>query len=79
MQSNKRWKTVLFTIVGLAGTLAAFYVLSLIWPYASDVLGHAVLIPMLLVSAFVAITNRLTCTRVWYHGDRWDSLVRTRL
>lgn len=56
-QSNKRWMTVLWIVAGLAATLCVFFVLSLLWPDLAGVLGHAAVIPTLLVSALAGINH----------------------
>jgi cytochrome c oxidase subunit IV len=57
MHGGKQWKTALCFLVGLAAPLAAFYVASLIWPDLAGVLGHAVLIPTLLISGFIGLNH----------------------
>jgi len=57
MHSNKRWKTLLYTILGLAGTFAVFAAAAAIWPELAGVLGTLAAIPSLLISGLIAINH----------------------
>jgi hypothetical protein len=57
LQSNRRWMTLLWIVVGLAATLGVFAGLAAIWPDRAGALGHTALIPSLLVSALVGVNH----------------------
>ena len=57
LQSNRRWMTLLWTVVSLAATVGAFALAGVIWPDLAGVLGHLAAIPSLLVSALVGINH----------------------
>jgi hypothetical protein len=55
--SGKRWWTILWFVVSFAATLGAFVIAGAIWPDLAGVLGHAALIPTLVISGFVGLTH----------------------
>ena len=57
LQSNRRWMTLLWIILGLAVTLGVFAGLAAVWPDRAGVLGHTAAIPTLLVSALLGVNH----------------------
>jgi heme A synthase len=56
-QSNRRWMTLLWIVVGVVGTLGAFAALAAIWPDRAAILGHIASISCLLVSALFGVNH----------------------
>jgi hypothetical protein len=57
IQSNRRWMTFLWIVVGLASTLGMFAGAAEIWPDLTEMFGHMALIPSLLISALVGVNH----------------------
>jgi hypothetical protein len=57
VQSNRRWMTLLWIVVGLSATLGLFAGAAEIWPDLTEMFGHMALIPSLLVSALVGVNH----------------------
>jgi hypothetical protein len=63
IKSNRRWMTLLWTLVGLAATLGSFAGAALIWPDRTEMFGHMALIPSLLISALIGVNHMLSNPR----------------
>ena len=57
IQSDRRWMTLLWTVVGLAATLGLFAGAAEIWPDLTEMFGHMALIPSLLISTLVGVNH----------------------
>ncbi|MGO9538988.1 MAG: hypothetical protein ACLPN2_00165, partial [Terriglobales bacterium] len=57
LQSDRRWMTLLWVVIGLAATVGVFAGAAAIWPDLAGVLGHVAAIPALLVSALLGINH----------------------
>jgi hypothetical protein len=57
LYSKRRLWTVLFTIVGLFGTLALLFAVGFIWPYQNGRLPEGAIIPSLLVSFYAGMKH----------------------
>ncbi len=56
IESNRRWMTLLWVVIGLAATIGAFMLAGAVWPDLAEVLGHTALIPSFLVSALIGVS-----------------------
>jgi hypothetical protein len=56
-QSNKRWMTLLWMVVGLIGTVMVLWLISLLLPYGSDILGHTAAALSFFISGMVGIIH----------------------
>ena len=57
IQSNRRWMTFLWVVVGLVATLGLFAGGAEVWPDLTEMFGHMALIPSLLISALVGVNH----------------------
>jgi hypothetical protein len=57
VESNRRWMTVLWIVIGLTATLALFAGAAEIWPDLAEVFRHVALIASLLVSTLVGVND----------------------
>jgi O-antigen/teichoic acid export membrane protein len=56
-QSNKRWMTLLWMVVGLIGTVMILWLVSLFLPYGSAILGHTAASLSFFISGIVGIIH----------------------
>jgi len=57
IQSSKRWMTLLWMVVGFIGTVGVLWLVSLLLPYGSGVLGHTAAALSFFISGMIGIVH----------------------